>query len=307
MQVQEISIEINPASVLANQNQNQNQNQNLKRKQFFLNVENIDLKSLCSIRSLFDIDRPLNDYRLFNTKESVAHYKAHIDAWKYIVDNNIKVAHIKDNTCSEDSGSGFSFASFQNVSLDAIPWMQGDLFLVDYDELPDTFIEEKSEETEETEEEKEREWFRLQNIFHGLNEYYITNQGARFLLRYALPVEMRIDSFVGTLAHLYPKEFSVFYFKNNSNSADDTENSNGKNKIQIKEKEKEKKSMKNNERNVEGRLKKKPMVTHLKNNRLEVPFLHNHPRHTRPSNPMSNIPMFLITILFFGILRLSNL
>lgn len=218
---------------------------------FYLNVENLDLKSICSIRTLFDIDRPVNDYRMFNTKESAAQYNAHVKAWKFIVDNNIRAALVEDQVCGGT-----------NVELkeEPLPLLQGDLFLYDYDELPDI----KDDTIRDT-------WKRIRNVFHGLKTYVITNQGARFLLRYAYPIEMRVDSFVGTVAHLYPKDFIVYAL---------TESSLGK-----------------RDRTLEKTNKAK--IRHLKTHSLETPFKHNHPRHLRPSNPMSNIPMLSCTIVFF--------
>jgi hypothetical protein len=210
------------------------------------------LKKFCSVRALSDIDRPLNDYRLFNTKESVALYNAHVKAWKEIVEKGIKHAVVLDKTCEKTEGEENNGKNAQNL-----PFMDGDVFLFDYNVMPETMVEKTSNP----------EWKRLKNIFHGFNGYIITNQGARFLLRFAYPIEMRIDSLVGTLANLYPDEFKV-YARSRSRS--------------------EKK-------------RREERIVHLSTSKFETPFLHNHPRHTRPSNPLSNVPMLLMTMLVFGI------
>lgn len=209
-----------------------------------------------SIRTRFDIKKPRYDCRLINTKGAVGCFLSHIKVWQKMVDENIPAAVILEDDMTPLKSRDF----LENGVLATIP--------SDAD-----YVVLKNQSYTPTSERADPFWMKIKSNFFSTEAYYVTLQGARTLLKYAFPLEMNVDNFVGILAAVRPEEFKVYLYEKNDLFKDV--------------------GLYNSTTDV-------PWLTRLH----KVFYRHNAPAQNLPSSPWKDLIMFICWILMISILFL---
>ena len=159
----------------------------------------LDLKTTpISVRTMYDLKKPRYDCRLINTKGAVGCYLSHVKIWQHIVDNNIESAIVLEDDMKPLKSREF----LENEILANMP-LDADYLVLRYQSY--TPGGDKVSPF----------WIPIKSNFFSTEAYYVTLQGAKTLLKYAFPLEMNVDNYVGVLAGVHPDEFKVYLYEKN--------------------------------------------------------------------------------------------
>lgn len=223
------------------------------------------IRSILSVRAYFDLNRPRYEHRMFNSLGAVGCYLSHLSVAQKIVNDNLPHALVleDDGIPNKDAKSKLE----KMFSAGTMP-TDGDFYILSAAFLPNGMIKSVN-----------NDWFRLYNIFFGMQAYILTNSGARKILANAFPFEMHVDAYVGTLASIPEKDFKLYALKRAESKSKSPFRFGGI------------KSTVQSDRSI-----------------FENPFLANHPKDFSPTRPWGNIPMcvtfglFLLVLFLLGVL-----
>jgi glycosyl transferase family 25 len=217
----------------------------------------IDLNSApLSVRTIYDLKKPRYDCRLINTKGAVGCYLSHVKVWQHMVDNNIESAIV-----IEDDMKPLKTREFlENEILSKMP-LDADYLVLRYQSY--TPGGDKVEPF----------WIPVKSNFFSTEAYFVTLKGAKTLLKYAFPLEMNVDNFVGVLAGVHPEEFKVYVYDKNDLFKD-------------------------------VGLYNSTTGVSLTTKMHKVFYRHNAPSQNKPGSPWKDLMMFIAWIFIFIIIAL---
>ena len=148
-----------------------------------VNVKNFDLDDLpISLNAKYIINnnnQRCHHFQIHN-KNAIGASLSHIECWKYIVENRIDKMIIFEDDC--------------NIKSNMIPSIQKefeksdkDIFIIGYLRIYNPIVLENNN--------------LLGDSFIGAHAYILTYQGAINLLKYAFPIDLHIDAYIGLMMY----------------------------------------------------------------------------------------------------------
>lgn len=171
-----------------------------------------------TLRQLDDFKKERYDHRFFNKSGGFGCYLSHAQAWRWCVDAGRPIYVFEDDAAFPYQKKTVEFLE-KNLE-EKFKKEKDVLFLIGYHEIPGykelTKLPETIPESEPI--------VSVKNIFHGTHLYYITPGAAELLLRYAFPIEMQVDSYMGLVAKFYGLNCKAYAkpLLNQSNNYDST-------------------------------------------------------------------------------------